>query len=528
MKTPLRQLLLCLFVIGSLQFVSALALAADSAGMILSVVDGAWLERGGQKQAVKSKDAVLVNDILSTDGTGKVQILFEDNTVVAIGSNSSIAVADFVFDDAAKKASFSAKMTQGVARFVTGKIVERNRDGFSVKTPSATVGIRGTTFAVEVSSAGVTDVIGLSINPVFPVSVTNTVTGTTNIIDKNGLAVKAASAGNTSYMAPAGKLASLDAAVKINGNVQNSDDKAASDDSSSAQPDKKTEGNAQEESDSSDDDGESGGSESNGSGASQGESGSSSSTESSGAQSAGSSSTSTSTSTAQAGGVGGSQNLGGGIASASTGSPATVSGVSMSTSNGVMPSSAMRLVAAIPSPATDVVSPDKGLADIPNNLILSDNNAGGTTPGGNLPGGGGPGGGGPGGGTGGGPGGGGGGGTPVINYTGSHAGYLNSGGARVGSFSFNVGLGAAAGTNNITNGYAGYKGVVLVQTSGSSAVNGGNFDITFGEFVNSSSSNLHINGHMDGANNNDLSGRWNAWGNVGGTGLGGSGSISSQ
>ena len=401
MKTPIRHLLLCLLVIAGLQFVSALALAADSAGMVLSVVNGAWLERGGQKQAVQSKDTVLVNDVVSTDGNGKVQILFNDNTVVAIGNNSSIAIADFVFDDTAKKASFSAQMTQGVARFVTGKVVERNRDGFSVKTPSATVGIRGTTFAVEVSSAGVTDVIGLSINPAFPVSVTNSATGTTDVIDKNGLAVKAASAGNTSYMAPAGKLASLDSAVKINGGNVVSDEKADEGEASSSKTDKKAAGSSEEqEGDSEGNEGGSGSDSASDSGsrnegndsgsASVGEtadSSTSSAADSSGGSGlaqgsavSGDSGNQSAGSASPAGGSGslGGSNLGGGAPSGGGVSAAAAGG-----SSGVMPSSALRLVASIPSPATDIVSPDKTINDIPADLILNDDNSSGsTTPGG--------------------------------------------------------------------------------------------------------------------------------------------------
>lgn len=490
MKAPIRHLLLCLLVIAGLQFVSALALAADSAGMVLSVVNGAWLERGGQKQAVQSKDTVLVNDIVSTDGQGKVQILFNDNTVVAIGNNSSIAIADFVFDEAAKKASFSAKMTQGIARFVTGKVVERNRDGFSVKTPSATVGIRGTTFAVEVSSAGVTDVIGLSINPAFPVSVTNSTTGTTDVIDKNGLAVKAASAGNTSYMAPAGKLASLDSAVKINGGNSASDEKTDEGEASSSKSDKKAAGSSEEQSDSEDNEGGSeGGSSDSGSDSGSGSGGGSEENGSDSASAGGTTSSSASSATGGAGGsgsasaspAGGSGSLGGSNLGG-TPSDGGVSTAAAGGSSGVMPSSALRLVASIPSPATEVVSPDKTINDIPADLILNaDNNQGSTTPGGGT------------GGTGG-SGGSGGGLNPPINppinsssvHEAKYSGTLTkTGNPTAGTFSFNFKL--TPGTSKITDGVASYTGgangvgvLQFTQFGNSSVSNGGDYDLILG------------------------------------------------
>ena len=240
-----------------MSFTSGIALAVDSAGVVLMVADGAWVERGGAKKAITVKDTIQVNDIVSTDAHGKVQIIFHDDTLVAIGNNSSVTISAFVFGGA-QKPSFSTQMAQGVARFVTGKVVEQNREGFSVKTPNATVGIRGTTFAVEISPTGVTDITGLSINPALPISVTNLTTGTVDIIDKNGLAVKAATVGNTRYMAPAGKLATISEAVEISASqaesVQPSDSQPAD---ASAQPATREEG-ASEKANSSDDEGDGG------------------------------------------------------------------------------------------------------------------------------------------------------------------------------------------------------------------------------------------------------------------------------
>lgn len=72
-----------------------------------------------------------------------------------LGSNTSLSLEQVVTGGSSP--AFRARMGQGVARFITGKIVEKNPDGFSVVTPDATVGIRGTIFAVQVGN-GVTTV----------------------------------------------------------------------------------------------------------------------------------------------------------------------------------------------------------------------------------------------------------------------------------------------------------------------------------------------------------------------------------
>jgi hypothetical protein len=72
---------------------------------------------------------------------------FGDGQLVAITSNSSFRLDDYKFDQAApEKGVFAASFLRGAARFVTGLIGERNRQGWRVDTPTATAGIRGTDF----------------------------------------------------------------------------------------------------------------------------------------------------------------------------------------------------------------------------------------------------------------------------------------------------------------------------------------------------------------------------------------------
>jgi Uncharacterized protein conserved in bacteria len=96
------------------------------------------------------KSPVGDRDVLSTDATGRAQILFDDDTTVALGSNTSLSLETVVAEG--PNPAFKARLGEGVARFITGKIVEKNPDGFSVVTPDATVGIRGTIFSVKVSN----------------------------------------------------------------------------------------------------------------------------------------------------------------------------------------------------------------------------------------------------------------------------------------------------------------------------------------------------------------------------------------
>ncbi len=128
--------------------------SAASIAKVIAVTGGANIERAGKTQALALKDDLLVGDVVRTDASGKVQFIFNDDSVVNVGNNSMFTVEDY--SDAGSK-SFKSNVAVGFARFVTGSIVAGNPDAFAVRTPEATVGIRGTTLAV-LTFEGVTQV----------------------------------------------------------------------------------------------------------------------------------------------------------------------------------------------------------------------------------------------------------------------------------------------------------------------------------------------------------------------------------
>ncbi len=128
----------------------SMAYAVDSAGVIIDIAGGAWVERDGSKTVLRLKTPVFVTDVITTDADGSLQILFNDDTSLAVGASSSVSIDNFVFD-MDSQAGFAVSALKGVSRVITGKVVEQNREGFKVKTPLATVGIRGTIVSFDVN-----------------------------------------------------------------------------------------------------------------------------------------------------------------------------------------------------------------------------------------------------------------------------------------------------------------------------------------------------------------------------------------
>ena len=135
-----------LFGLASLLFLASPCFATEI-GKVITLVPGVAVERGGQRIPLALKGSIELHDTIVSDATGKAQIIFADDSTVTIGNNARLSMEAFAASGS--KPVFKARLGQGLARIITGKVVEQNPDGFSIATPEATVGIRGTVLAVR-------------------------------------------------------------------------------------------------------------------------------------------------------------------------------------------------------------------------------------------------------------------------------------------------------------------------------------------------------------------------------------------
>jgi hypothetical protein len=125
-------------------WISAAGVNADPIGDVVSVVPEADYQRNGAVAQLSVNDFVEQNDRVITTGDGSAYIHFLDDTVLTVGVNSEVVLDKFVFDgDKAKTAVI--QITHGTLRFVTGL---SDHSAYQIKTPVATIGVRGTTIDV--------------------------------------------------------------------------------------------------------------------------------------------------------------------------------------------------------------------------------------------------------------------------------------------------------------------------------------------------------------------------------------------
>ena len=128
----------------------AFAQTPAPAGRIKTVSGAAFIVRGGKTIAAVAGQPVFVSDHLRTGSDGTLGVTLKDATRLSLGPASELRVDRFVYAPESGGLSMVIKFVRGAAAYVSGRIAKLAPDAVRLETPSAIVGVRGTTVAVLV------------------------------------------------------------------------------------------------------------------------------------------------------------------------------------------------------------------------------------------------------------------------------------------------------------------------------------------------------------------------------------------
>jgi hypothetical protein len=126
---------------------------ANGVGDIGKIKGSGALERGKEVIVAKKGVAVQMQDTAVT-AKASMRIDFIDETRVDITAHSRLLIDDFVYDPANDVGSLSIKATLGTVRYASGQIAKKYKQNVKIRTPSATIGVRGTDFIMVVDELG--------------------------------------------------------------------------------------------------------------------------------------------------------------------------------------------------------------------------------------------------------------------------------------------------------------------------------------------------------------------------------------
>ena len=130
-----------------------IALANVDAGAIGKIRGSGVLERNNEVIDGDTGVGVMSMDTAVT-ARGQMQIDFIDDTRVDITEHSRLLIDEFVYDPANGKAALGLRATIGTVRYASGQIAKNFKQNVKIRTPSATIGVRGTDFVMVVDEVG--------------------------------------------------------------------------------------------------------------------------------------------------------------------------------------------------------------------------------------------------------------------------------------------------------------------------------------------------------------------------------------
>jgi hypothetical protein len=128
--------------------------AYPSVGEIGQVKGSGVLERGSNV-VIEGDVGVGVQSMdTAVTANGTMRIDFIDETRVDLTQQSRLVIDEFVFDPANDIGSLSMKASLGTVRYASGQIAKKYKQNVKIRTPSATIGVRGTDFVMVVDEMG--------------------------------------------------------------------------------------------------------------------------------------------------------------------------------------------------------------------------------------------------------------------------------------------------------------------------------------------------------------------------------------
>ena len=127
-------------------------------GNVTAQTRAAQITRKGDKILTEVDTPVEMRDLIQTL-KGRADIKFVDDTKVSVTEYSKLIIDEFVYNPEKKTGKLSLKAALGTIRYSSGKIAKNSRKNVKIKSPTASVSVRGTDFTMNVQEDGASSFI---------------------------------------------------------------------------------------------------------------------------------------------------------------------------------------------------------------------------------------------------------------------------------------------------------------------------------------------------------------------------------
>jgi len=153
MKLTRRDALMLATAHAALAAGATAAFASDNVGKLETLSNDVWgTPAGAARVALQEAAAIFRNERLETGDDSAAGVRFIDASQLTLGANANAVIDEYVFAGDASKSVLT--LTKGAFRFISGQMPEKN---MKLKTPTVTIGIRGTELKIDVYDDGATE-----------------------------------------------------------------------------------------------------------------------------------------------------------------------------------------------------------------------------------------------------------------------------------------------------------------------------------------------------------------------------------
>lgn len=122
----------------------------DHVALVKGVSGTVEVLRGEQRMSAVPGMQLIRSDKILSGPDSTAGIVFIDGTRITVGASAEIEVSQYLFDPKRSQYGFSLYVKRGSAIYSSGRLGKLAPDAVKLKTPRATIGIRGTRFVVTV------------------------------------------------------------------------------------------------------------------------------------------------------------------------------------------------------------------------------------------------------------------------------------------------------------------------------------------------------------------------------------------
>ena len=142
--------MLRIILIGALLLTTGVWADEIPIGYVKNITGEASVTTEGDIIKAKVGTPVYQSSVLNTRTQSSLGITLKDATVISLGPETEFAIDEYAYVPAKNKLKLGSRITKGSLNYVSGVIAKLQPDAVTVTTPSGTIGVRGTQFAVKV------------------------------------------------------------------------------------------------------------------------------------------------------------------------------------------------------------------------------------------------------------------------------------------------------------------------------------------------------------------------------------------